>query len=71
LNSEYHREFAKTFEMTLMLFSSDWGKGIHEKNLKQKSRAHVSLNQYLVSPSRTSNVAPFLRAKRLLDAHVT
>jgi hypothetical protein len=26
------------FEMPLMLFSAAWGKVIHEKNLKQKSR---------------------------------
>ncbi len=28
--------FSKKFKMILMLLSGAWGKGIHEKNLKQK-----------------------------------
>ncbi len=36
LNCEYLREFSKKFEMILVLLSGDWGKLIHEKNLKQK-----------------------------------
>ncbi len=31
--------------MSLMLFSGAWGKMIHEKNLKQKSRDTVTLNK--------------------------
>jgi hypothetical protein len=31
------------FKMTLVLFSGAWGKMIHEKNLKQKSRNTVPL----------------------------
>ncbi len=34
---------SKKFEMNLMLFSGAWGKVIHEKNLKQKSRDNVPL----------------------------
>ncbi len=40
---EYLREFSKKFEMILLLLSGDWGKVIHEKNLKQKSRDTVPL----------------------------
>jgi hypothetical protein len=36
--------FRKKFEMTLVLFSVAWGKMIHEKKLKQKSRDTVPLN---------------------------
>ncbi len=36
-------EFPKKFEMTLMLFLGDWGKKIHEKNLKKKSPDTVPL----------------------------
>jgi hypothetical protein len=43
LTYEYLREFSKKFEMTLMLFSGAWGKVIHEKNLKQKSRDTIPL----------------------------
>ncbi len=37
--------FFKKLEMTLMLFSGAWGKMIHEKNLKQKSRDTVPLRR--------------------------
>ncbi len=34
---EYLHDCKKKFEMTLLLFSGDWEKKIHEKILKQKS----------------------------------
>jgi hypothetical protein len=40
----YLREFSKKFKTTLLLFSGAWGKMIHEKNLKKKSRDTVPLN---------------------------
>ncbi len=40
--------FRKKFELILMLFSEAWGKVIHEKNLKQKSRDTVPSNTNLV-----------------------
>ncbi len=43
LTCEYLRAFSKKFEMILMLLSGAWGKMIHEKNLKQKSRDTVPL----------------------------
>ncbi len=36
LTCKYLCEFAKKFEMTLMLLSEAWGKMINEKNQKQK-----------------------------------
>ncbi len=36
LTSEYLCEFAKKFEINLLLFSGAWRKMIHEENLKQK-----------------------------------
>ncbi len=39
--------FWTKFRMILMLFSEDWGKMIHEKNLKQKISWHCPLNKYL------------------------
>jgi hypothetical protein len=44
LTCEYLREFSKKFEMILMLLSGAWGKVIHEKDLKQKSRDTVPLS---------------------------
>jgi hypothetical protein len=35
--------------MAAMLFSGAWGKMIHEKNLKQKSRATIPLRQFLAT----------------------
>jgi hypothetical protein len=43
LTLEYLRNFRKKLEITLQLFSRAWGKMIHEKNLKQKTRDTVSL----------------------------
>ncbi len=34
-------KFSKKIEMSLMLYLGAWGKMIHEKNLKQKSRDNV------------------------------
>ena len=36
LSCEYLREFSKTFETTLVVYSGAWGKLIHEKNQKSK-----------------------------------
>ncbi len=47
LTCEYLREFSKKFKMILMLLSGAWRKVIHEKNLKQKSRDTVPLNQWI------------------------
>ncbi len=44
LACEYLPEFSKKFEMILMLLSGAWGKVIHGKNLKQKSRDTVPLS---------------------------
>ncbi len=48
LTCEYLREFLKKFEMILMLLSGAWGKVIHEKNLKQKSRDNVPLKVHKI-----------------------
>ncbi len=44
LTCEYLPEFSKKFEMILKLLPGAWGKVIHEKNLKQKSRDTVPLS---------------------------
>jgi hypothetical protein len=56
LTCEYLREFAKNFEMALMLFSGAWTKMIHERNLKQKVSWHCPFkyNIYYFAGSLTS-----------------
>jgi hypothetical protein len=48
LSYEYLREFSKKFDAALMKYSGVWGKLIHEKNLKSKSRDTVSLFKYIL-----------------------
>ncbi len=43
MTCEYLRELLKKFEMILMLLFWARGKGIHEKNLKQKILVTLSL----------------------------
>jgi hypothetical protein len=45
LSSEYLREFSKKLETALIVYSGAWGKLIHEKNQKQKSRDTVPLSK--------------------------
>ena len=40
LSREYLREFSKTFEMAVMVYSHAWGKLIHEKKQKSKISWH-------------------------------
>ncbi len=41
LDLQYLRKFLQKFKMIQVLLSGAWGKVIHEKNLKQKSRDTV------------------------------